>query len=473
MFQRVITETEFNSAQAAVSLPNILFDNRCFIDDATFITTLRAILGDLIPQNEMLFVWKPKVKRSFEEYGICNLAEAVNASDFSSLQNTIALYEVEQQWDRFASWISDIFETSYPDYTRKKNLTYCYESICGALGYYNEKQKVALVFYEKKDLSVCHAIQPSIFSLIPWYVQPKDLPDWKLAIINAYNKKDEQSYMTAVHNAASHYDFRSGQIRKLLSDFEKQTLKTDMLRVSEEIEELKKRTDELFEAIGTINREIDSKLTIYTGLQARCSNNTSTEMMDFFLDNKCLELLYCDGSEIEFLVKTKLYNFDEDSVEDMLENKYSYLYMKSSLNSARTKALFNAIFIDKTLKIRMVSQYNLDIKSCTARKGQHSDGFTSDPTYYPNPHIYHYNCLGTNTRSVVQMLQDGNYQGAVSQCIYSAGNLNIADPTVVSRFVREVTSMDEERQFIELPDGTVVCPLFAIKWLEDNGIIEE
>jgi len=84
----------------------------------------------------------------------------------------------------------------------------------------------------------------------------------------------------------------------------------------------------------------------------------------------------------------------------------------------------------------------------------------------PNPHIDQYRCMGNYSATINSLLRDNNYIGALEQCIASCKSLNWGDSTVMAQFIR--TMYTGGKRCIELPDGSIVKPLAAIKWLEEQ-----
>ena len=91
----------------------------------------------------------------------------------------------------------------------------------------------------------------------------------------------------------------------------------------------------------------------------------------------------------------------------------------------------------------------------------------------PNPHIDRYNCLGNYERTINSMLLEHNYIGALEQCVASCKSLNWGDSTVMHVFMDTMYGSGHyNNQCIELPDGNIVNPKDAIKWLEKQETAE-
>jgi hypothetical protein len=88
----------------------------------------------------------------------------------------------------------------------------------------------------------------------------------------------------------------------------------------------------------------------------------------------------------------------------------------------------------------------------------------------PNQHIDTHGCMGDNSRIINDLLKQGEYIGALEQTISCAKSLNWADSTVMRAFMNTMYGESSyNNKCIELPDGSVVNPEEAIKWLESQS----
>ena len=89
--------------------------------------------------------------------------------------------------------------------------------------------------------------------------------------------------------------------------------------------------------------------------------------------------------------------------------------------------------------------------------------------FKPNPHIDEFECMGNYKRTINEALARRDYITALEQCVASAKSLNLHDSAVIGRFISQFThNGGTSYKAIELPDGRVVSPNEAIKWIEDQ-----
>ena len=126
-----------------------------------------------------------------------------------------------------------------------------------------------------------------------------------------------------------------------------------------------------------------------------------------------------------------------------------------------------AIFVDQELFINVCSTFVLDLSDgVSAPSGQNYDSSVYGD-YTPNPHLYHFSCLGSNSSLIAQHIRDGNLIGAIEQCCAANSSLNFNDGAVMGRFMRTLFGNGDRlnKKCIQLPTGDVVKPEEAIEWL--------
>ena len=137
--------------------------------------------------------------------------------------------------------------------------------------------------------------------------------------------------------------------------------------------------------------------------------------------------------------------------------------------SEKMQKLMQEIFVSENprLRIRFCAAYRFDLNgSVSAQTGDFSD-YTFDG-YMPNTHIDRYHCMGNYSRTINELLRKRNYIGALEQCIASCKSLNFGDSAVMGEFMRTMWSNNTVSRCIELPDGRVVKPNEAIRWLDEQ-----
>ena len=194
--------------------------------------------------------------------------------------------------------------------------------------------------------------------------------------------------------------------------------------------------------------------------------------MEYFLVNKNLVLESTRGNDITFSVSTYLEYFDEDAAETMINKKDSYLYERgrSNIPVEDMRSLLKAIFIDQKLRIKTCASYTITIPGGVHANSGHTFGHEFSASM-PNPHIQYYSCLGNYTRQIIEFMSNGNYIGAIEQCVASAKSLGFHDSTVMERFMGILYGNDTScnNRCIEVPTGEILKPKEAILWLREHA----
>jgi hypothetical protein len=87
-------------------------------------------------------------------------------------------------------------------------------------------------------------------------------------------------------------------------------------------------------------------------------------------------------------------------------------------------------------------------------------------TYFPNPHIQQFGCIGSYAGRFQEYLAKRDYVGAIDQAVVSARNLNFYDSAPISRFAYEFSHTSIK--CLEKPDGTLLTPIEAINEMEGS-----
>lgn len=203
------------------------------------------------------------------------------------------------------------------------------------------------------------------------------------------------------------------------------------------------------------------------------------QIAEYFKCNKALVLLEAGKDTITFGVKTYLEYYDEDNVRAILNNPASFVY-ENTPSDEDIKMLLEAIFIEQKLKLRVCAAYELSLAGNVRGKTSvfaepEFRNEAGELVYMPNAHIQEYHCLGTYLAPINKCIADGDYIGAIEQCVASAQSLNFNDPSakiLIEALFAVRKNRISSNKCIELPDGSVVRPkeaIEAIKYLKESA----
>ena len=252
-----------------------------------------------------------------------------------------------------------------------------------------------------------------------------------------------------------------------------------------EAERLKSRIMDIISSIDNLEEEISRYLsdkreadTMLLGIETKIAQeqeNEDSEIMQYFLCNKKLQLNTVNDSIMTFSCEDYLTYFDEEMAKSMIDNPRSYVYVPNGracnnyIKAEDMKRLMYAIFIDQTLRIKFCAAYQFEL----GRRVRALSGFDYDSNFkncMPNPHTDHYSCMGNYEREITNRIRENDYIGAIEQAIASCKSLNFGDSTVMKRFIEQMYGLDgyTHNVCVELPDGKFVTPKEAAEFLKNK-----
>lgn len=485
MFKTIVRNTPFTSEVAGDYFYNITGNS--YDNDVSFLATLRALIGPRIKEGEYVHLvfdssscsanWISQSTPS----GI--IAEVCRRYDMD-FEGQVIVHSLRSNGydskDVFAAFEQE-FSNFFPGFYRLDKIKAFYRKTFNVDCYVNPQKRTAFLLVDNMDIKRMHYLQVSILAFLPWYFNPEEgLTQNELSLIQSLRESSSEKYELCLAELAKAYNFREERIRKYLKGFENRFERLECDKVRSKIEVAEAKIYELNNQISDYLKTRNNLNIQLLGLEAKINSGESedSEIMEYFMCNKHLILEQVTDREMRFGVKDYLEYFDREIAERAIDNGNSYVYNTVPLNSLqreKLKLLMKEIFVneDTRMKIRFCAAYRFELNGNVSTQSSH----TFDPCeyggYMPNPHINQYNCMGNYVRTINSLLMDRNYIGALEQCIASCKSLNFGDSVVMSEFMREFLSGNWLYRCIELPDGQVVSPSEAIKWLEEQDKVKE
>lgn len=489
MFRQTINSTALTSDIANSYFEHIRGED--FRGDVTFLSTLRALISPRMTEGESLYlsfgsssysqdtIKGTQPKRLIESicYNI-NLANnglihIHNMNSSSSDDNKACLdiiksnfARVHNDWHRLPR-VTDLFRTQF--YT---------------LCFINPEHKSVIVFVENLSTSKLHYLQCAILGLFPWYFKPEEgVSQEEMDLINTLRGREADAYSECIARISLRYDFRTARIKQQLAGFETRFEQREVERVRNTISRLDSDITRLNNDIGQkLNSRRDYEIRLL-GLEAKIAEGgEESEIMDYFVRNKRLELSYVDTDVLSFIVKDYLTYFDEDTAKRIIDNQRSFVYIIDGdtqnhlIPAEKIKELMYEIFINQTLKIKICAAYQFNLAGNVSGLSHYTFG-EECKGYLPNPHIQNYSCMGNYSTVINRSLVEHDYITAIEQTIASAKSINFNDSIVMATFMRCFYNVgnntSENNKWIELPDGTSVTPTQAADWVWSQNHPEE
>lgn len=489
MFQETFYNTVFTSEKANLYFSNHIFQNDCYCDipfeeDRTLESTLRALLYDKVPYSEKLeirvhgesIIWNSDESEFLEKYFDAR-KKYLNEYESSWFQVIMLNNNINNNMfteDQMVQMLDKIYEPI--GFHKVNKVTELFKKNFNVYCYINEERKSVECIFPQSNISIknWHYFQCAIVGMMPWYFDGS-IDEDRMALLYSLRNKSSEEYLRALNKIASKINFKEQFIKTKLAGFENIFQKKEIERITRKINDMQCYIEDASTKISGWLVDIRKSQAMLIGLEEQMNEKSDdSEIMNYFLTNKHLELVSVTGNSMFFITHDYLTFFDEDMAERYIDNKHSYFYhdSKSEQEIEDRKRLFTAIFIDKKIKVKFCAAYSLDLGNLSMSPMMgHSYG-SEYVEYMPNPHIDQYHCIGNFAQIFNKLLVNGDYLGCIEQAIVSGKSLNLSDGTVMSGFVdvltrkKSVPNAPSAWKCLELPDGTVCGMKEAVEWLK-------
>ncbi len=487
MFRNSVQSTAFTSPGAEEYFGGKIVGMN-YNGDVSFLSTLRALLGPRIKEGDMVSLQFSTVRGDrVEPASMGDVPRHIAPIDgFYGNSNCITVANVSTVTmdDEASGKVMDKIKKAFKNiegYAEYPEIAAFYHKAFNVLCFVNPIIHSILVYVENLDLRKLHYLQVSTLALFQWYFDKEQgTTEDEMALIKSLRETDETEYLNCLNKLAGSYDFRSACIRKLLNGFESQHDRLRLENLNEQLDIIDRRIQDYLQRIGSQLRDKESVRVNIMGLEKKLANPASdgSELMDYFIANKKLILDKVRASVVYFTVKDYITYFDKDAAEQVINNPRSPFYNRSAarIPDDKVKKLLTEIFLaDKPrLRIKTCAAYSVDVENRNI-EGMRCYPYSSECSdCIPNMHIERHSCIGDYAQIFAELLTEDNYVGIIEQCVASAKSLNFYDGTVIREFASAfVTGADYNNKCIELPDGTVVKPADAVRWLDEQGVSED
>lgn len=478
MFRQPYTDDVFTSPVADSIFPNIK-QRTDFTSsfDRSFLSTVRAVMGPRVPENEQIILDFRRAVYGSETLSSCSKEEIIQGlvgnNWVDGLFSIVNIAGDKDSNTEVFKIIDEMMPEMYPNFTKEEAVYAVLNSDSSRIRlYFSEAGHYCLIFAERVNTQKIHAMQIALTRIMPWYLCPggdkaanEEERNLLMSLIMSEFSLDD--YKTMINKFADKYDFRTYSIKTLLDGFE---LKFER----EEGERLKQQINNILSNIRNYETHIAENMREYhnvnrrlTAINLMTGEEKESELMEYFIANKSLEVESLDGSRLTFTVHAPVVFFDSEEAESVIENHNSAIYHDRTIRGVDLGKLLKAIFVEKTLKLWFCSAFKLNVGERIYTLDNYSfAGKCSD--CMPNPHINRYNCLGDYEHRINEAIMNGDYVGAVSTCVSSAYSLNWSDYTVMDYFYNQIGD-NRGGKCIELPDGSRVTPKEAVEWIKKEG----
>lgn len=489
MFAKEITGLTLANEVADTLFPNI--GGNKFRYDVSFTATLRALLYKRVPEEESINVRMSSSRYSKGElYGAsakdCVRAFLRGTHIMSGVPGTLQIHSFDNTEENNATCFEAIDNGGMDvlkGYVQMRDMSvFMGQKKIKARFFLNKDANSALIFIERLDMKKWHLLQAFLPRYLPKCFEGKPLEEDEQKLLKTLTTRYAPDYEEQIETFAKRFDFRTQVVRSKLKGFELRFERDKLNNIRNQIAEVNQRIQNLDEQFKSYYQQLTDLTTNELGLVAKLratdeADAGDTEFMEYFLCNKSLNLVSVRGSTIEFIVTTTISSFDPDVFDSSIHSSGSFFYRhyetgekyeNAEMTDERIKRLMLAIFQDEKLKLRVCAAYKLNFGDggyYGLKNYTYPEEILRDHT--PNQHIQHYACLGNNQTYIRRAMINRDYINAVALCCASATNINFTEANTGTFFMQKICANDAGR-IIEMPDGSTMTPLDAVKWLEDR-----
>lgn len=337
-----------------------------------------------------------------------------------------------------------------------------------------------VVLVSKFDLRWWHLLQSVVPRLLPWYFNDTPLTEVESSLLKSLTLSDSTNYKKIITQISEQMDLRTEMIRETLKPITGKFYDCKLQRLQLLQEQERDRIKDLEHSLQMSYERLTSLAIEELGVREHRQQNdtTDTEIVEYFIHNKSLTITKTNSESFYFVVSTTLNSWDPDMCDRLISNVgVSCLYRDTRFDSGYAsdgelseydkQRLLSEIFVRETIKIRVCAQFHLDYGANSITCGSISGELIDYETRVPNPHINYYSCLGNNAAAINKAVSSSDYVSAVALCCAAASNINLAESSTVSRLMSAV--YDPNKTYLELPDGSIVNAIDAVKWIKETN----
>lgn len=473
MFNKELYNLTLTSEIANEVFPNI--SGRAYGTDQSFLATLRALLAPRMSESDTLYLdirttnqRESALKEYSDEDNVRRLSDGI-------ANNTILVCGfsgTEATVNYIMKCLDNNFIRVFANYAELKDLRAFVQKQANMRFYINEEDRSVVVFVAGLNPRLYHFVQSFTSRLFPWYFKDSPLNDDERNLVKALTAKSAPEYERLIEAFAQQYDFRGKKIEKMLGGFETAAKRTRLQSAESNLSRTESEINRCVERYRDYLQTREQQMLEIAGLKYQIAHITNdSEIMDYFRCNRHLNPISVGSSSLEFVADGYLENFDVDMYERISQNFDGYMYTgydvsNSAFESVHTRKKFmDAIFSDDPLlKIKMCGFYRIDLSGYV----ETSSGYSYPVEYndmLPNTHLQRHSCLGNQKPLIEEALRNGDYIGAIEQCVCSAKSINVGESATFPYMLKAIFASGAKK-IIELPDGTSVSPTEALRWLE-------
>jgi len=479
MFNKAIHGTTLTTDAAGRLFSNIVASDT---PDQSFLATMRALLRKRLPPDESVQLYCKKLHYSANDISYATTSDCMSWFVPEIIryprpsEHIISIVYMAQQdaGEKMMETVRANIGTGkrhMSGYTRRDDLKVFYARKVNALFYTDADNRNTVIFAAQLEARHFHVLQMMIPKYLLGLFADNPLIETETALLKSLGNKTAVEYETLIEEFAKDLDIRAELIRGKLAGFETAFERMRLDEIRNEIGRYESDYEYNLTNLRELAHKIQAQKYMLAGLECSINEHSGdTELIEYFMCNKNLSLINVSGTKMEFVAHGYADIYDPDAFEQYVGNHGGYMYsnLSSTVTKPQMEKLYRAIFGEGRYKLRICAAYTADMRT-GLKAFQHYSFPAESTTYYPNPHIQQYGCIGTYAGRFQEYMQKKDYVGGIDQAVVSARNLNFYDSSVISSFAKDLSRTTIK--CIEDSDGTLFTPREAITKLEggDTG----
>ena len=339
----------------------------------------------------------------------------------------------------------------------------------------NNERKSTVVFTNTPDYESWHYLTCLFKVFYPWGIRCTTETEQGFVKTLFGSRGTDKTYKAMNDMVYNIVDVDIVRKKYYLCGYEGKLKNIQRRRYADQMEDIMRRINEKLNGVRELYKQYNEKALVVEAIDNNINNgNNNNELMNYFLSNKNITVESGDDDgEIVYVVTGYMTLYDPEVAQEYINNGSSIMYSELSriddsfFSKERIRKLMTEIFVESNIKIRMCSAWKISFGSCVlpVRHFSYRDKYKS---YFPNPHLDKYGCLGGWQQVLEESCDKLDYVYAVDMTCVENGNLNLSDTVVLRGFLSELFRRD--MAVLELPNGQVVDSIAAVKWMEgDDG----
>ena len=491
MFKEKIQQTPLTTPEGLLVTNSMLDTTRyeCEVGDATLISTLTALLYKRFPEgDERLSIYDNNIRMdSVPDYREILRWVRRSVNGMNDEPNTFYIVSIngdkEIVHDTLSNLISWGNSGSVPmldGWEYVSAIQALFKSNFDIACFVNKFARSVFLFVGRCNTQRFHAMQCALPAMFPWLFNAEaPLSEFQRDLMYSLRNDTPNDYLRLIQSFVDTLgDVYHEYIHRAIGNIVRGSYEQQISQSESVIAEYTRRISRYFDEIADLRRQVGDAQVHLWGLQYALDKGGAhdDELEKYLVGHDNIAVFDVCNTQMTLVIKDYLSVFDSGDAARVIDNEDSYVYRYVNNHSGSHVAnkwsaddlrlISQALFVDKTIKIRACAAYKLTIGEAIRPISGFGYGMAYN-SYMPNPHIDRWSCAGEYLPTMAQYVQEGDIPMALEYALASCRSLNFGDYTVMNTFYEVLTCHGDHKPIscFELPDGSVVDQYAAIEWL--------